>query len=87
MLGKTNPDKDYSTIWTKQVFAKGSKQYGARKSLMAFACMTDYGPGGSAKHLNIPMPAKTPWLTKYSLSKLKYNAGLCPYLALQFLLS
>lgn len=48
----------------KQVFAKGRKQYGAKKSLMAFTCMTEDGPGGSAKHLNILMAAKDPWLTK-----------------------
>lgn len=84
MLGNANPDGVYSTIWKKQVFAKGSKQYGARKSLMAFACMSECGPGGSAKHLNIPMAAKNPGLTKYSISKLKNVAAFCPYLALHF---
>lgn len=61
------------------MLAKGRKQYGARKSLMAFTCMSEHGPGGSARHLNILMAAKDPGLTKYSISRLKYIAVLCPY--------
>lgn len=64
MLGNSNPDRAYSTIWTKQVFAKGSKKYGAKKSLMAFACVSKRGPGGSAKHLDVPTAAKKPWANK-----------------------
>lgn len=59
----------------KQVFAKGRKQYGARKSFMAFTCMSECGPGGSSKHSNILMTAKDPGLTKYTISKLKYIAA------------
>lgn len=59
----------------KQVFAKGRKQYGARKYLMAFTCMNECGPGGSAKHLNILMAAKDLEQTKYSISTQKYIAS------------
>lgn len=81
----------------KQVFAKGSKQYGARKFLMAFAHMSERGTSGSAKPLNLPMAAKQnktktkqkkkKGLTKHGISKLKYIIALCEYLAVQFLLS
>lgn len=59
----------------KQVFAKGRKQYGARKSFTAFTCMSERGPGGSAKHSSILMTAKDPGLAKYTISKLKYIAA------------
>jgi len=46
------------------VFAKGSKQYGARKPLMAFACMSVRRPGESEKTFKYTDGRKKAWANK-----------------------